>query len=310
MTHQARKFLVLGRVGDASLHANWIADRATPRTWDLRLNAYGNDESRIQDGDFPPVIDRGTKWDSIARHFKNNPELLDLYDYVMLPDDDLQMDVTTINRVFEIVVKYDLTMAQPSLSYESYFSYPILLKCPHFRLRYTNYLESMSCCIKTSFLKKLLPMFEVHFTGWGTDLVWTLLMDNPAYKAAVIDEVSMTHTRPLMIGPIYQTFKATGTNPYREIENVRANFLDAPTEMLVYGGILASGKKVGPIGARILHGTYLLRSFLRARNHWLTLRFGLVTLLRAMTRRRYLPQKLTSAPGSAASVWFEETRIP
>ncbi|RYG15756.1 DUF707 domain-containing protein, partial [bacterium] len=298
------RFLVVGRVGDNSLHASWIADPSTPRTWDLQLNAYGTDESLIQNGDLPPVLDRGTKWDSLVRHFRSQPELLDRYDYVMLPDDDLLMDVASINRMFEIVVENDLTMAQPSLSYDSYLSHPIVLRCPQFRLRYTNFIESMSCCMKSSFLKRLLPMFEHHFTGWGTDLIWTMLMDDPAYKAAIVDEVSMTHTRPLMVGPIYKTFASQNTDPWKEIDQLRSSFENAPDAMLIYGGILASGRVVSGPEARFRNGVALMRSFLRSKKRSNTVRFGAVSILRSATRARYRPEQLRPVAGSRASLWF------
>jgi hypothetical protein len=94
----SRSFLVIGRVGDNSLHKNWIADVSCDRNWDLQLNADGTDEARVQDGDLPTVIDRGTKWDSIVRHLKRHPELLDRYAYIMIPDDDLLMQTRDINR--------------------------------------------------------------------------------------------------------------------------------------------------------------------------------------------------------------------
>ncbi|GGD87246.1 hypothetical protein GCM10011390_02440 [Aureimonas endophytica] len=301
---EARRFLVVGRVGDNSLHRHWVADTATERTWDLQLNAYGHDESKIQNGDLPPVIDRGTKWDSLVRHFRAYPELLDRYDYVMLPDDDLMMDVRTINRIFEIVVQYDLTMAQPSLSYESYISYPIVLRSAPFRLRYTTFIESMSCCMKTSFLKRLLPMFEEHFTGWGTDLVWTMLMEDPAYRAAIIDEVSMVHTRPLYVGPIYKTFAAQSIDPQQEIVTLRESFENTPDAMLIYGGVLRNGRKVDGAEARLRNGLQLIASSPRSPKPYDTFRFGAGSLLRIVTRAGFRPEQLRPVAGSRAALWF------
>ena len=72
-----RKFLVIGRVGDKSLHKQWLEPASTERNWDLLLNSYGKDQTRVQDGDLPTVVDPGTKWDSIARDLLANPELLE-----------------------------------------------------------------------------------------------------------------------------------------------------------------------------------------------------------------------------------------
>ncbi|MEZ2126348.1 MULTISPECIES: DUF707 domain-containing protein [unclassified Sinorhizobium] len=294
-----RRFLVLARVGDKSLHKGWLTDSSVLRTWDLQLNSYGKDESLFQDGDLPTVFDYGTKWDSIVRHFRARPELFDRYEYIMLPDDDLLLKAADINRLFEIAVQYDLTMAQPAMTLESYFSYPIILRMPGFRLRYSTFLESMACCIKSSYLRSILPIFERHYSGWGTDLVWALLMKDPAFRAAIVDEVPMTHTRPLYTGPIYNTLAAAKVDPSEEVRRVRASFDNLPPGMQVYGGYLADGRRVGPFWARIRNAIGLFSVAGRSRTPYLAYRMGCGLLMRAFTRLRYRPEQLRAVAGSA-----------
>ncbi|PXW98823.1 uncharacterized protein DUF707 [Sphaerotilus hippei] len=297
MEQSSRRFLVLGRVGDKSLHKSWIEDQSCDRNWDLQLNAYGKDESRIQDGDLPPVIDRGTKWDSIARHFNAQPELLDRYEYVMLPDDDLLMTARDINRLFDIVVENGLTMAQPALSIESYISWPVLLRSSQFKLRYVNFVESMACCIKSSYLKKLLPMFEQHYTGWGTDMIWTMLMEDPSYQAAVIDDVVMTHTRPLYSGPLYSSYQE-GVDPRNELATLTASFENMPGAMLVYGGVLANGRKVGGFEAQLRNGLQLFGMVRKSKLPLNTARMGVAMLIRMFTKAGYRPEQLRPVLGA------------
>lgn len=292
------RFLVLARVGDSSLHRSWIADTSVRRNWDLQLNSYGKEIDRFQDGDLPTVFDYGTKWDSIARHFKAHPDLLDRYDYIMLPDDDLLLEPFGINRLFEIAEQYDLTMAQPAMSIESYMSYAIVLRMPRFRLRYSTFLESMACCIKSSYLRTLLPMFERHYTGWGTDLVWTLLMEDPAFRAAIVDEVPMTHTRPLYSGPMYSTYAKQKIDPRAEIEKMTGCFENMPPGMQVYGGYLADGTRVGPFRTRMLNALGLIRVARRSKLPKVSARMALALVLRAFTRAGYLPEQLRAVPGS------------
>jgi hypothetical protein len=302
MDKASRKFLVIGRVGDNSLHKNWIADTSCNRNWDLQLNAYGKDETRIQDGDLPTVIDRGTKWDSIVRHLKGNPELLDRYAYIMMPDDDLLMQTRDINRLFEIAVEYDLSLAQPTLSIPSYMCFPILLRCPQFKLRYCNFLESQACCVKSSYLKMLLPMFEKYPTGWGIDLIWTMLMKEPAFCAALIDEVPMTHTRPLFSGPLYDALANKRSDPSRELAAVTGSFTNLPGAMIVYGGVLKSGRQVGGSVARLLNGLYLLSVAHKSKLPLDTARMGAAMLLRIITRIGYRPIQIHPANASAAAL--------
>ncbi|MFT3691044.1 DUF707 domain-containing protein [Paenirhodobacter sp.] len=292
-----RRFLVLGRCGDKSLHREWIADRSCPRNWDLQINSYAKDQSTCQDGDLPTVFDYGTKWDSIARHLRARPELLDRYDYVMLPDDDVRIGAGDINRLFEIAVEHDLTIAQPAMTADSYLSYPILLRMPWFKLRYSTFLESMACCIKSSYLRRLLPMFERHFTGWGTDLVWAILMPDPAFRAAIVDAVPMTHTRPLYTGPLYDSY-ATGVDPRAEIRNVTGAFENMPPGMQVYGGYLTNGRRVGPVAARVLNAAGMFSVGLRSRAPVAAARAGLGLGLRAIARIGYLPEQLRPISGS------------
>jgi hypothetical protein len=299
-----RRFLVVGRVGDKSLHQEWIRGGRNERTWDLQLNAYGHDLSKIQNGDLPPIVDRGTKWDSIFRYFSSNPELLSQYEYIMLPDDDVLMAPDDFNRVFEIVVEHDLILAQPSLSLDSYISYPILLQSRQFKLRYTNFIESMACCIKSSYLRQILPMFERHFTGWGTDLVWALLMRDPTFRVAVIDEVSMKHTRPLYTGSLYSVFAERKIDPRLEIKSIFSYFENAPKAMLIYGGILRNGRVVGEAEARLRNGLSLLAVTPFSELPLATARMGAAMLLRIVSYYGYRPEQLRPVRGSAAEHWY------
>lgn len=293
-----RKFLVIGRVGDKSLHKQWLEPASTERNWDLLLNSYGKDQTRVQDGDLPTVVDPGTKWDSIARHLLANPELLEQYTHVMLPDDDVLMTAGDINRMFEIVVEHGLTIAQPSLTYDSYITWPILLHVPGFKLRYCNYLESMACVVESQYLKSLLPMFEQHYTGWGTDLIWTMLMSDPAYQAAIIDEVQMTHTRPLYSGPIYNTFADRHVDPHEEVRKLTGSFDNYPDAMIVYGGILEDGSALDASQAMRKNAAYLLENVYRSPSKKNSLRMAMAMLLRSVSMSDYRPQQLKPIPGS------------
>lgn len=298
-----RPYLVLARVGDKTLHDTWLDADSGGRTWDLQLNSYAEDRTKAADRDLPTVFDYGTKWDSIARHLRAHPELLDQYPYIMLPDDDLLMSSTGIDRLFELAVENDLTMAAPVMTLDSYMSHALALQAPGFQLRYCTFLESMACCIKSEYLRALLPMFEDHFTGWGTDLVWALLMDDPAYRAAIVDEVPMVHTRPLYSGPIYSTFVEGKIDPEAEVEKMISGVENHPRKMRVYGGKLTGGRPVGAFGAQLRNGLGLLWVAPRAKKHWVSARMGLVLILRAFTDSRYRPEQLRPLPGSELAGW-------
>ncbi|WP_140986293.1 DUF707 domain-containing protein [Asticcacaulis tiandongensis] len=299
VTKSSRRFLVLGRVGDSSLHKHWLEGlAASDRTWDLVLNAFGKDSERVQDGDLPTVFDYGTKWDSIVRYFKANPHLFDQYDYVMFPDDDVLMNAADINRVFEITSTCGLTMAQPSLTHDCYFTFPVLLSDPQFSYRYTSYIESMACCMKSSYFRTLIPMFERHYTGWGTDQIWTMLMDAPAYKAAIIDEVRMVHTRPLYTGPLYKSY-SQGIDPRQELIILTQSFTNLPKGMHIYGGVLKNGRHINATETRLRFVLNLVKLAFRTHCPIFILRAALVMFLRIFTHAKYKPETLKVRPGSA-----------
>jgi hypothetical protein len=288
----ARRYLVIGRVGSKSLHQSWTEDRQCDRTWDLQLNAYGETAAQIADADLPTVIDQGTKWDSLARHFRANPELLDRYEYVMLPDDDLLMTAPDINRIFEITAAHDFTMAQPAMSMDSFVSYPVLMQCPGFKLRYVNHLECMSPCIKTSYMKKLLPIIEKYVCGWGADHIWAMLMEDPAFKAAVIDEVTMTHTRAFYTGTLYDSFNKQGVNPFDEVKTVTALFENFPKRTVVYGGISTSGRRLGNVETQLRNSAHLITTAYRTKTPFKIFRKGVGQLMQAFTQATYRPAQL------------------
>ena len=190
----ARKNLVVLRAGGKSLHRGWLGEG---RTWDLAISSFDSDRA----ADFPEAeffdFYKGGKWDGIFRFFQLNPELLDRYEYIWLPDDDIEARCADIDRTFDLIRRYDLEVAQPALTRSSYFWHAITLQCPLTRLRYTNCIEIMVPVLKRDLLRRALPYFETSRSGWGVDYIWCRLTSDPRRKCAVLDEVAMRHTRPV-----------------------------------------------------------------------------------------------------------------
>lgn len=265
MSERGRRNLVLARAGDRSLHRAWL-DGAPARSWDLQISFYGTDPATAADGDFAVVVDRGTKWDSICRYLDANPSVLERYDYICMPDDDLRFDPGALDRLFDIAAGHQLMIAQPALNWDSYFSYPITLKSSLFKLRFSNFVECMAPCISTDYLRQILPILRGAFSGWGIDLVWALLMPEPRYRSAIVDAAGMTHTRPLFTGSIYRSLAGSGLKAPDELKATLARYVNPPDRMVVYGGILRGGARVGEMQARLLNGLQLLANAHRAMN--------------------------------------------
>jgi hypothetical protein len=85
----------------------------------------------------------GPEWDAISNK----------YSYLMLPDDDLEMDTCTINTVFRLMEQYDILIAQPSVCEgpASGTWRPLLHQRVQYQLRFTTFVEIMSPAFRMDF---------------------------------------------------------------------------------------------------------------------------------------------------------------
>ncbi|MBD2841005.1 DUF707 domain-containing protein [Erythrobacter rubeus] len=285
----SRRNLVLVRVGAKSLHRDWL-EGPEERNWDLQLSQYDDDPDICKGGDLPLSVDKGTKWDSIYRYLTANPDLLDRYDYIAFMDDDLIFTKRDLNRYFEICAEHNLRIAQPSLHRDSHFCYSILLQFPRTKLRYTNFVECMAPAISTEYLRSFLPHMSQVISGWGMDLIWALTMPNPAFKSAIIDEISMVHTRPHATGAVYDAFSEKRLSPEQEMKRLKSGYSGVPDKMVVYGAIDREGNRMSGATVQRLNSLSLLANSWRYREPVRAIRSGAAMLLRAITQPSYVPQ--------------------
>ena len=296
-----RDHLVFVRGGKTSLHHDWLKGPG-PRSWDLQVSQWIDDPDIGADGDLPVSIDKGTKWDSVYRYLSANPELMVRYRYIAFMDDDLIFTKQDLNRYFEICEEHGLLLAQPSLHPDSYFCYPILLQCKRTKLRFSNFVECMATAIRTDYLKTFMPRMARVKSGWGMDRIWTVTMPDPAYKSAIIDEISMVHTRPHATGGIYKDFAKEAMGPHAEMEALIGSYDNIPDKMMVYGGIDRKGRRISAARARIANGVSLVANCWRYRDTPHTLRSGLGMFVRAVTEANYVPQPARSLNRKEASL--------
>jgi hypothetical protein len=190
-----RTNLVVVRAGRNSLHPRWLAG-AEERSWDLIVSLYDQEASFDHGPDVRTILFRGGKWDGLHAVLGKSGAL-EGYDYILLPDDDLDMKASDIEAIFAAMRRHDLDVAQPSLTWDSYFSHFSVLACPGFSLRYVNFVEIMAPCLRRDVLEKILPEFAHTMSGFGLDYVWCRLSDNPYRRAAIFDNISIRHTRPI-----------------------------------------------------------------------------------------------------------------
>lgn len=276
MSAGPKRNLVFCRVGDVSLHTEWIGDPAT-RSYDVWLDYWGPDDARWSGEAARVTIGRDTV--KFPRLAKLLPEIA-AYDAVWLPDDDISVDPSGVERLFEIFHRRGLLLGQPALSDSSYFAHELTLRSAGFEARFTNFAEAMAPIFSREGLRACAETFASGASGWGLDYVWSAMLGEPRDRIAIIDAVPVTHTRPIGKSAVYAGL-AAGHIEDRERVTTRYG-VKLPFRFRQYGGISAGGRRVagGPtLFARIAAGAPPSQR-LRRRYHSRMLRSVVAGLLR------------------------------
>ena len=242
MTGTVSRCLVVVRAGDASLHPTWTDDLAT-RGFDLVVSYFGKDPSRYRGEGERRIDDAGQKFLGLHALLTRESFWRD-YDYIWLPDDDLAIDQASIGEMFATAARLGLSLAQPALAWDSYYSHRITLAHPSFAWRLTNYVEVMAPCFARPFLERCLPTFTENLSGWGLDLLWPRMLPARPRSIAILDDVVMTHTRPVG-GPGHDRLRAAGVSPQEESEALMAKHgIVGDVRALVYAGVDHDGRTI------------------------------------------------------------------
>jgi hypothetical protein len=117
------------------------------------------------------------------------------YDYAIFPDDDLEYSEDFARRFFDLLDRYDVALAQPALTADSYHTYDISMCCPDAILRYTNFVEVMIPCFRRDCLRLLRGTFAADISpmGYGFDLHWPYPCSAAGFKMAIVDDTPVAH---------------------------------------------------------------------------------------------------------------------
>lgn len=120
---------------------------------------------------------------------------LDRYEYAIFPDDDLEYGEEFVGRFLDILDAYDVALAQPALTPDSYHTYDISVRSPDTILRFTNFVEVMIPCFRRDCLRRLRGTFaaDVSPMGYGFDLHWPYACGAADFKMAIVDETPVAH---------------------------------------------------------------------------------------------------------------------
>ena len=233
-----RDNLVIIRAGSQSLHKEWLKDIDNrERTWDIAVSYFGEDDDYNFEYEEYFFKQKSFKYNAIFELITRNNIFME-YKSVWLPDDDIMCSFKDINIMFSAFSEYDLQIAQPSLTSDSFISHAITANDQRFDLRFTNFVEVMAPIFSKRALQRCLPSFSGARIGWGLDFVWPVLLGGSKTAMGVIDRVTVRHTRPGGSGSIYKTAKENGfPSPEAEMEDTMKRFGSSIRPMQVYGVI-------------------------------------------------------------------------
>lgn len=226
------RYLLVCRAGDNSLHKSWIEPKEF-KNFDLLIDYYGDEPDFYRnDGDYF-YQNKGPRWPGHYNLIESLGGFFFQYDAVCFIADDIDTNASTISNMFDLFSAYDLWLAQPALTKDSYFSHWITLENSSYILRYTNFVEIMVPIFSPYALKVCWETFRKVESGWGLDFLWPYLLDRPKNKIAVLDSTPVKHTRPIKAGNLY---KNLNTSPNEELEKILKDY-QLKYEFNEYGGI-------------------------------------------------------------------------
>ncbi|MGJ7923224.1 DUF707 domain-containing protein [Neobacillus sp. LXY-4] len=235
-----KRFLVMARVGDSSLHKEWLKPKEH-KNFDLYLEYFGDGSNDYKSNCQFYAEAKETKWPRFYRVMKEYGDEIFKYDAVWMPDDDIYTNCSDINKMFKIFKRYKLALAQPALTNDSYYSHPITLRKSKYFLRYTKFVEVMVPIFSRDALKLCWRSFKKSKSGWGLDSIWPKLLGYPDNKIAIIDEIGVKHTRAVGGGTLYQDIQGSA---YQELDRICKEYgVTEQFDFNVYGKIRKGEEK-------------------------------------------------------------------
>lgn len=216
--------LVILCAGNESLHIKnkWIEK---VKEFDLCILYYGKDSSIL--GKYKKGCEyfgevEGPKWKNIHKILKNN-DFWRKYKYIWFPDDDLEIGVENVNKMFKIVNERKIKLSQPSLLDEN-VSHKALLHRDDIDedIYKTEFIEIQMPCIRVEEVKtvvyKTLEENEDNISGWGFDHYWSKMIEDKY----IVNSVVVRHTKPVSINSGF--YKKYGINPFEEMKRFKEKY--------------------------------------------------------------------------------------
>ena len=216
------QFLVIAPSGNGSniYSSHWLKEPGE-RIFDVCLLHYHED---IVDSERPKKVDyfyhlKDYKYPMIHKLLTDiHVELLHKYDYFFLIDDDIEICTREINQAFLTTAALNLQLAQPSLTKDSFCSWPFLKSKRGSFVRFVGEVEVMAPIFSKDTLNKCLHTFIENKSSWGMDTLWSYILNFPKDKIAVFDFIQMKHINPVGHGELYLKLKNKHRDEWKAIQ--------------------------------------------------------------------------------------------
>lgn len=189
------KNLILTTVGNNDeWYSNWYKGN---RNFDVGLACYEKEVQVKFKSDFFYWHIPDFKYPALYSVIENNQWIIENYDYIFMPDDDVLLTTDQINELFDWASFARPHLAQPSIT-DKNFTWPITLQqkdCIH---RWVKMVEIMCPMFSNYALNRCWRTFNESYSGWGLDAVWAKLLNYN--KIAVCDTVLASHEKPMNEG--------------------------------------------------------------------------------------------------------------
>ena len=213
--------LIVVRAGRNSLHRSW--SHICHQVADIAISTYDDSDWSGPDVNYLHHAPGG-KFTGIKSFFDENPNLIDTYDYFCIFDDDLILPYSSLATIRALLAKFSWQLATPSLSCESFFSWPITVQNQRMLFRAVDFVEIMAPIMSRDFLRITLPHFDANVSSWGLEWLWRQILRNSQTFAVILDAAPIVHTRPLGQSSLYKNLSSDGLRAEDERDALIARF--------------------------------------------------------------------------------------
>lgn len=222
-----RKNLVICCAGDESQHIYWFKEEEDEkRTYDIIVIYYGN--SAEKEEEYKATSDiffkgTGFKFNLIRQfiwpYIQTTPSFAN-YEQIWIPDDDIEISVKNINRMFVVANERNAHIYQPSIanylnttrfpSNKRWYSWAPTLTNTAYTYRRLNFIEIMmpgfsAEAFRIIFLPSII-LYDKIDIGWPLSHIWNILTKTYSYSttinAFIFDDICAFHIKPVSVGSI------------------------------------------------------------------------------------------------------------